>query len=119
MMDANEGGMTNFNKLDIAVGRILADSNERARDLVDKIESYYSESSFGDWRNKIMVISDDVDEPWENIIQSTSNNIADLIQESKPFFNTRKILSDAFQQETSSGGERYPEVKNQIINGIK
>ena len=119
MMDSNEGGMTNFNKLDIAVGRILADSNERARDLVDKIESYYSESSFGDWRNKIMVISDDVDEPWENIIQSTSNDIADLIQENKPFFNTSKILSDAFQQETSSGGERYPEVKNQIINGIK
>ena len=119
MMDVNEGSMSNFNKLDIAVGRILADDNERARDLVDKIEKYYSEDSYGDWRNKIMVISDDVDEPWENIIQSTSNSIADIIEENKPFFNTRKILSDAFQQETSSGGERYPEVKNQIINGIK
>ena len=119
MMDINEGSMSNFNKLDIAVGRILADDNERARDLVDKIEKYYSEDSYGDWRNKIMVISDDVDEPWENIIQSTSNSIADIIEENKPFFNTRKILSDAFQQETSSGGERYPEVKNQIINGIK
>ena len=106
-------------KLDIAVGRILADSNDRAVDLVDKIESYYSQDSFDDWRNKLIVISDDVDEPWENIIQSTSNNIADLISENKPFFNTKKILSDAYNQETSSGGERYPEVKNQIINGMK
>ena len=119
MMDLGEGLMTNSNKLDIAVGRILADSNGRAKDLVDKIEAYYNQDSYDDWRNKIMVISDDVDEPWENIIQSTSNNIADLITENKPFFNAKKILSDAFNQETSSGGERYPEVKNQIINGIK
>ncbi len=119
MMDLGEGLMTNSNKLDIAVGRILADSNGRAKDLVDKIEAYYNQDSYDDWRNKIIVISDDVDEPWENIIQSTSNNIADLITENKPFFNAKKILSDAFNQETSSGGERYPEVKNQIINGIK
>ena len=119
MMDLGEGLMTNSNKLDIAVGRILADSNGRAKDLVDKIETYYNQDSYDDWRNKIMVISDDVDEPWENIIQSTSNNIADLITVNKPFFNAKKILSDAFNQETSSGGERYPEVKNQIINGIK
>ena len=119
MMDPGEGMMTNSNKLDIAVGRILADSNSRAKDLVDKIETYYSENSFSDWRNKIIVVSDDVDEPWENIIQSTSNDIADLITENKPFFNPKKILADAFNQETSSGGERYPEVKNQLINGMK
>ena len=79
MMDNGEGLMNNFNKLDIAVGRILADSNNRANDLVDKIEKYYSQNSLSDWRNKIIIVSDDVDEPWENIIQSTSNDIADLI----------------------------------------
>ena len=119
MMDLCDGTMTNSNKLDIAVGRILADSNSRAKDLVDKIETYYSQNSYSDWRNKIIVVSDDVDEPWENIIQSTSNDIADLITENKPFFNAKKILADAFKQETSSGGERYPEVKSQLINGMK
>lgn len=119
MMNVGEGFMTSSNKLDIAIGRILADSNNRAQELVNKIESYYNQDSYGDWRNKVIVISDDVDESWEYIIQSTSNNIADLISENKPFFNTKKILSDAYNQETSSGGERYPDVKNQIINGIK
>ena len=56
MMDTGEGTMTNSNKLDIAVGRILADSNSRAKDLVDKIEIYYSQNSFSDWRNKIIVV---------------------------------------------------------------
>ena len=119
MMDNGEGLMNNFNKLDIAVGRILADSNNRAKDLVDKIEKYYSQNSLSDWRNKIIIVSDDVDEPWENIIQSTSNDIADLITGNKPFFNAKKILADAFNQETSSGGERYPVVKSQLINGMK
>ncbi len=119
IMDQGEGMMTNSDKLDIAVGRILADSESRAEDLVDKIEIYYSQNSFSDWRNKIIVLSDDVDESWENIIQSTSNEIADIITENKPFFNAKKILADAFNQETSSGGERYPEVKSQLINGIK
>mgnify|MGYP001197364903 CR=1 FL=1 len=119
MMDLNEGTMSNSDKLDIAVGRILADNYQRSVELVDKIESYYSSESFGDWRNKVIVISDDVDEPWENIIQSTSNEIADLISENKPFINTKKILIDSYEQQTSSGGERYPEVNSEILNGIR
>ena len=119
MMDDNEGMMENSDKLDIAVGRILADSPQRATDLVDKISSYYNANSYGDWRNKLIVISDDVDEPWESIIQGTSNSLADLITDNKSFFNVKKILSDAYVQESSSGGERYPEVNNAIIDGIE
>ena len=37
MMDLNEGTMSSSDKLDIAVGRILADSPQRAKELVDKI----------------------------------------------------------------------------------
>ena len=119
MMDENEGMMENSDKLDIAVGRILADSPQRATDLVDKISNYYNENSYGDWRNKLIVISDDVDEPWESIIQGTSNSLADLITDNKPFFNVKKILSDAYVQESSSGGERYPDVNKAIIDGIE
>ena len=119
MMDNSEGMMQNSDKLDIAVGRILADSPQRATDLVDKISSYYNANSYGDWRNKLIVISDDVDEPWESIIQGTSNSLADLITDNKPFFNVKKILSDAYVQESSSGGERYPEVNKAIIDGIE
>ena len=61
MMDFNEGSMSSSDKLDIAVGRILADSPQRATDLVDKVESYYEEDSFGSWRNNVIVIADDVD----------------------------------------------------------
>ena len=119
MMDFNEGEMSSSDKLDIAVGRILADTPQRAKDLVDKIESYYSEESFGSWRNNTMVIADDVDESWEDIIQSTSDSLATLIEINKPSINIKKIYADAYVQESTSGGERYPEVNNAIVEGIE
>ena len=43
-------GIWNQDKLDIAVGRILADTPQRAKELVDKIEGYY--------QKKLMVVGE-------------------------------------------------------------
>ena len=117
MMDFNEGDMQVTDKLDIAVGRILADSPQRAVDLVNKVESYYAEEAFGRWRNNVLVVSDDVDHLWERLLQETTDEIGDIISEEKPFINVVKIHSDAFQQESSAGGERYPQV-NEAFNNV-
>ncbi|PQV47232.1 putative secreted protein (Por secretion system target) [Jejuia pallidilutea] len=118
MMDENEGSMANSDRLDIAVGRILADTPQRAKDLVDKIESYYTKESFGRWRNNYVVVSDDVDDDWEGIIQQTTDNIGNQVTANKPFVNVVKIHTDAFQQESSAGGERYPDVVEAFSNAI-
>ncbi len=119
MMDVNEGTMGNADKLDIAIGRILADSPQRAIELVDKIESYYKSESYGSWRNNFVVVSDDVDLSWEKILQQTTNEIADLVTQEKPFINVTKIHTDAFQQESSSGGERYPTANAKMADALE
>lgn len=119
MMDENEGSMQTSDKLDIAVGRILADTPQSAKDLVDKIESYYIEEAYGSWRNSFVVISDDVDQDWEGILQETTNNIADAVTQDKPFINVTKIHSDAFVQEATAGGERYPAVNKAIFDAME
>ncbi|MEQ3796380.1 type IX secretion system sortase PorU [Flavobacteriaceae bacterium MJ-SS4] len=119
MMDDNEGTMHNSDKLDIAVGRILADTPQRASDMIAKIESYYIDASFGSWRNNFVVVSDDVDQDWEGIIQSTTDNIGNMVAQEKPFINVTKIHADSFEQETSAGGERYPKAKEAFINAIE
>jgi hypothetical protein len=118
MMDANEGTMATSDKLDIAVGRILADTPQRAKELVDKIASYYIKESFGSWRNNFVVVSDDVDQDWEGILQQTTDNVGNLVTQNKPFMNVVKIHSDAFKQESSAGGNRYPQVTNELVNAI-
>ncbi len=119
MMDENEGSMSTSDKLDIAVGRILADTPQRAKELVDKIQSYYDEEAFGSWRNNFITISDDVDESWETIIQGTTDNIGQIVTEDKPNVNVIKIHSDAFVQESTAGGERYPDVNKAIFDAIE
>jgi hypothetical protein len=118
MMDANEGTMATSDKLDVAVGRILADTPLRAKELVDKIESYYKQEAFGSWRNNFVVVSDDVDKDWEGILQETTDNVGNLVTQNKPFMNVVKIHSDAFKQESSAGGNRYPQVTTEFVNAI-
>ena len=119
MMDENEGGMLTSDKLDIAIGRILVETPQRAKEMVDKIDLYYQKGSYGSWRNNVIVISDDVDEDWEKILENTTNDIGNNITQEKPFINVIKIHSDAYQQESSASGSRYPQVNKAIKDGIE
>ncbi|MEO6346663.1 MAG: type IX secretion system sortase PorU [Aquaticitalea sp.] len=119
-MDDNEGNMDDTSyKLDIAMGRILADTPQRAKDLVDKIETYYKETSYGSWRNNILVISDDVDRNGEQQLENTTDAIGNAITAQKPFMNVVKIHSDSYQQEATASGFRYPKVNKAIKDAIE
>ena len=119
MMDSNEGTMANNDKLDIAVGRILVENTQRAKEMVDKVESYYIPETYGSWRNNFLLISDDVDKESDRIIQSTTEIIAEDVKAAKPFLNVQKIHADSYVQETSSGGARYSLVNKAIFDALE
>lgn len=116
MFDSNEGTMSPNHTIDVATGRIPVDNPEQARQVVDKILSYRNTSAFGDWRNIVTLLADDIDETSDISIQSGVERIADDIKNNRPVYNINKIYADSFTQETSSGGERYPDVKNAITS---
>ncbi len=120
MMDPNEGNMNAFNKMDFAVGRLVVETQEQAREAIDKIIDYEKRPSFDNWRNNFILVSDDVDLDWEfNNIQLNLDNLGDEISVNKPNINVKKIHSDAFQQESSAGGERYPKVNSEIAEQVE
>ncbi|QOD62057.1 type IX secretion system sortase PorU [Polaribacter haliotis] len=119
MLDDNEGTMSPSHTLDVASSRIPVNTNVQAKQVVDKILSYYSKAAFGDWRNTITLLADDIDDPGEEVIQNGVESIADEIKNNKSIFNINKIYVDSYVQENSSGGERYPEVKKAITNAIE
>ncbi|WP_299102812.1 type IX secretion system sortase PorU [uncultured Winogradskyella sp.] len=119
MMDENEGNMDSSDRMDIAVGRIVAEDVQRATEMVDKVKAYYQPQSFGNWRNNIVLISDDVDEEWEKRLQIATEDLGITLEQEKPFLNVVKIHSDAFEQESSSAGDRYPEVNEAIKDAIE
>ncbi|REE80014.1 peptidase C25-like protein [Lutibacter oceani] len=118
MMDENEGELNSFERQDISTGRIPVSDVIQAEQVVDKLLDYYSDASFGEWRNKITLIADDVDRAGEEILQLNMEKIADSIFANKPVFNIKKIYLDAYAQESSASGKKYPTVNLDIINQI-
>lgn len=118
MMDPVEGAMASSDKLDIAVGRMVVDNVTLANDMVNKVIAYESGTAYGNWRNNFVLVSDDADTPSDGKLQFRLDSLGNAISFHKPFVNVIKIHSDSYQQETSSGGNRYPKVNEAIENAI-
>lgn len=104
--------------LSSGVGRILAYDKASADNIVNKIIHY--DNAFecrGDWRNKIVLLADDMDEYWENQFVAGSEGIANIINNNFPEYNVDKIYADAYTQ-IISNGQRYPEVTKQVFTQL-
>ena len=114
--DINSGIIINL--LDIGIGRVPAKNNEEAKNFADKVEAYYSASSFGPWRNNLTFLADDED---NNLHLQDAELITATASTTAPVFNQQKIYLDAFRQESGAGGSNYPQANqasnNQIYNG--
>jgi hypothetical protein len=126
-MDDTEGDFNNSDVVDIGVGRLPAHSATEANNLVNKIIHYYrrdanfdpyssqtgcsagNESSFGEWRNWICFIADDANDSWEKTFVSGSETFANYVSVTDKNYNIDKIYLDSYKQESTPGGERYPD----------
>ncbi|AWK04188.1 peptidase C25 [Flavobacterium crocinum] len=120
LMDPDEGIVGDpFNGIDIAVGRMLVSDNAQAQEMVNKVLEYHDTKSYGNWRNNFVLVSDDSDKPGDETLQTRQNTLADLIATEKPFFNIEKIFLDAYTQEASAGGSRYPKARTDFFNAFE
>lgn len=115
-LDDAEDPNVNFplSLLDIGIGRIPARNIQEAKHVVDKVIRYHDKESFGPWRSQITLVADDED---NNLHFDDAEFHASVLQP-KPTFQTQKIYLDAYQQQSGSGGSRYPQVNQAINNRI-
>lgn len=119
-MDDNEGNVINsFGGIDVAVGRMLVTTMKEGDEMVNKVVEYYDVKSYGNWRNNIVMISDDSDKSTDKTLQARHNQLADVISAKKPFINVEKILLDSYIQESSAGGNRYPKARTDLFNAFE
>lgn len=112
MLDDGEGASPLFNdKLDIAVGRIPVTTETDAKTVVDKTINYAQNTYSGAWQNTLMFMGDDGN---NNEHMAAANELADLVMETYPGYNVKKVLWDAYKRETSSTGNTYPDVTEAI-----
>ena len=130
MLDPTEGTLAGAELIDAGIGRIPVRTAEEAREMVDKIITYSTpgkitdqtycagtnSTRLGDWRNVLCFVSDDQD---RNLHQRQSERIAAIAQQNFPIYNIDKILSDAYQQISTPGGQRYPDVNDAITKRVE
>jgi len=112
-LDNGEGNGA-YDMIDVGIGRLPVKTTDEARHAVDKILNYDSRSPavMGDWRNVICFVADDEDER-ANFIGDTES-LAAFVSNSQSDYNIDKIYSDAYQQISAPGGQRYPDVNKAI-----
>jgi len=98
--------------VDIGIGRLPVKNETEAGIAVEKIKMYIDIKSFGDWRNQLCFIADDED---GKLHMNQADELTRIVKNNYPVFNIEKIYLDAYKQESTSVGQRYPEV-NQTIN---
>ena len=129
LLDDTEA-MSPNDMLDIGIGRIPVSTIESAEQVIDKIEHYMNfgsmlyanadgiqcgddgyASSFGDWRNRLVLMADD-----ENGGQFVRDceSMSDSTEKYFPEINIVKIYLDSYKQIVTSGGGRYPDVEEAI-----
>lgn len=120
LMDPEEGALLEDDAegLDIAVGRMLVDDAKQADEMVNKVIEYKSVESYGRWRNEFIVMADDLDGNGSREFIPELDTLTQELVAARPFVNVRKIYTDAYVQESSSGGQRYPQAKEQFIRAI-
>lgn len=119
-------------KVDIGIGRFPVKNNDEAKAVVDKIVDYTTKkplqvtqsyacntggaSSSGDWKNWVCFVADDQD---VGAHMNESDQLANYVDVNYNKYNIDKIFLDAYKQEASPGGQRYPDAKNALNQRVE
>jgi hypothetical protein len=116
LLDPTEGTWSGVEYADIAIGRLCVKNNEEADNVINKILNYNTIASMDEWRNRMVFIGDDED---NNVHMNQSNSLASIVEINQKSYNINKVFFDAYQQESTSGGTRYPEVNKAINEAVE
>ncbi|HKL02459.1 MAG TPA: type IX secretion system sortase PorU, partial [Cryomorphaceae bacterium] len=121
-----------LDQLDVGVGRLVVKNINEATSVVNKIRRYMEvkpatfedectvcgddNTNRGDWRNAIALVADDED---GNDHMRNSRTISEQINDYTKDYNIERIFSDAFPQDITPGGARYPAVNEAIDRRVR
>ena len=85
--------------------------------MVDKIRHYHTPATLNNWRNTICFIADDED---GNLHLTQADGVAvNTVQANYKDYDIDKIYLDAYNQESTPGGQRYPDATDAINNRVE
>ena len=119
-LDDNEGRNPLVEDLDIGIGRMPVKTVAEAKGSVDKVLEYGNvKATFDDWRNRMLLVADDVDESWEMEFVNYTDRIGKELDTIYPNINVEKIYMDSYVQEVKAGSQRYPGARDDLFRKVQ
>lgn len=113
LLDDEEGASLRGD-LEVAVGRIPVNTVSEGQEIIEKVINYdlsATTSTDGLWKTRVVFLADDED---NNLHINDADIIAEEMALSFPVANQEKIYFDAFRQESTPGGNRYPAASSRL-----
>lgn len=117
-LDDNEGAAHLYDKVDLGVGRIPAQSVAEANAVVDKTIAYMKNGDAGEWQNTILLLADDGDKDMPNQHMKDADSIAVIFERDYRSYIVDRVYWDNYPIEVSATGKRYPVVTQEIYNRL-
>ncbi len=116
-MDLNEGRWTesDFDVMDIAVGRITAKTAQEAATIFAKLRSYEDPKSLGQWRNRVSFVSDNGDMCAH---MSDANFVAQQVQNNYPDVTVGKIYLGSYPLVNTPSGRVSPAARTAVNEAV-
>jgi len=118
LLDDGDGANQTTGLIDVITGRLPVRTQAQADVAVHKIETYLANGSElqGDWRNSMLLIADDQN---KNLHLEQAEGLAEKLDVEHPVYNLDKIYFDAYTQQSTPGGSRYPDVNREIVTRVE
>jgi hypothetical protein len=114
-LDNDEGRFSVGDKVDIGVGRLPVQNADQANAMAAKIERYEDAKSMHDWRNVATFVADDQE---NDLFQESTETRSGQVKRDYPAFNINKIYLDAYKEQNTSSGLRYPDAQDAITKRV-
>ncbi len=119
-LDDGEGKNMSTEDLDVAIGRMPVKTVAEASNAIAKIFEYKTPKvTFDDWRNKVLLIADDVDESWEMDFVNYTDRLGRELDTTVPNLNVERVFIDSYVQEVQAGSQRYPDARQEVYRKVQ
>ena len=112
-----DGSGTSINdKLNIAVGRMIARNVSEARAVVNKLVKYVTKPVYGAWKNHVMFVADDEN---KGVHMEQSMQMIDIARENGGAdLSYNYVFTDAFNFVSEGGARTYPDARAKMFNRL-
>lgn len=127
LRDCSENMNFDSAEISIAVGRLPVKSASEANRMASKLEKYVLEPNYGSWRNRVMLIADDIEDYQADNDISVSSIFFDQAEEvrknlsSTPdgaLYSYDRVYLDAHKLEYTGIGPNYPTAKARMMKNF-